>query len=87
MNTNELINEIIYYFRYFKMLEIEIEENLIAQDIVCRLENVEFLQNLAEIFQAKMKEKRFKSKRIRKRLRFVLLELENRIYLIGQYGR
>ena len=80
MNTNELISEIIYYFRYFKMIEIENynDKIIISTEIYDRLENVVFLENLVERFQIQMRKSGSMNEQGKKRLNVLLLELENR---------
>ena len=80
MNMNKLINEIIYYFKYFKMLEIDNDEKIIvAKEIIDRLENIVFLDNLAKRFKAEMQAKKSMKTQSKKRLDNLLLELQNRI--------
>jgi len=79
MNTNELISEIIYYFIYFEMIEIDNDDDKIsiAIEIANRLENAMCLNNLIAIFQVEVRKKSV-NKQSEKRLDVLLLELENR---------
>ena len=80
MNTNELTSEIIYYFKYFKMIEIDNynDKIIVATEIYDRLESVVFLKNLVERFQAEMQKNISMTEQNKKRLNVLLLELENR---------
>jgi len=79
METNELISEIIYYFIYFKMIEIDNDDDkiLIATEIANRLENAMCLNNLIKIFQVEIRKKAVNEQNI-KRLDVLLVKLENR---------
>ena len=80
MNTNDLISEIIYYFKYFNMIEIENynDKIIISMEIYDRWGNVIFLKNLVERFQIQMRKNRSMNEQSKKRLNVLLLELENR---------
>ena len=76
MNIDELINEIIYFYRYFEIIATD-NETLIAKEIVCRLENITFVENLLQKFKAEMRLKRFMNRTNKKRLYTLLSGLEN----------
>ena len=79
MEINEFISEIIYYFKYFKMIEIDNKKDkiLIATEIADRLENMVFLENLVALFQLGIRKKSMNEQN-QKRLDVLLVELKNR---------
>ena len=79
MNEKKLINEIIYFFKYFKMLEIDDNEKIIiSKELASRLESFIFLKNIAEMLQGEMQLKKSINAQIKKRLDVLFAELENR---------
>jgi len=76
MNTNELVNEIIYYYKYFKIIEVD-NEVLIASETAKELENIYFMESLLEILESEKQLKGFISFSNRKRLDVLLPELRN----------
>ncbi|MCL2838165.1 MAG: hypothetical protein FWE04_03740 [Oscillospiraceae bacterium] len=75
MNTYELVNEIIYYYKYFNIIEMD-NEVLIAKEVTSRIESIIFIENLLRRLHQEIRLKRFL--RDRKRLETFLIELENR---------
>jgi len=76
MNTKKLVNEIIYYYKYFKIIEID-NEALIVSEIARKLDNIDFIKSLLEILKSEKQLKGFISFSNRKRLAVLILELEN----------
>ena len=77
MNINKLVNEIIYYYKYFKILDVD-NEVLIAAETAKELESIIFIKIFIKLLNYEIQENEFINFRNRKRLDVLLFELENR---------
>ena len=75
MTVIELVKEIIYYFKYFEIMETN-NEALAERKIVYKLNNVVFIENLIKKLQIAIRLKRTITAIDRKRLEVLLIELE-----------
>lgn len=76
MDQYKLVKEIIKTCKYFRILELNINEIFVEKKIVDGLEDIIFVENLLNVFYKKMKLKRFRKNLNQNRLKRLLIELE-----------
>ena len=76
MDQYKLVHEIIKTCKYFKILEIDVNDEFVEKKIIDGLSDIIFVENLLNVFYKKMKLKRFKSTLNQNRLKRLLIELE-----------
>ena len=76
MDLGEVVQDVIYYFEYFKIADTT-DKQLLAQVIALRLESLEFVEMLLERLIEEKRMKAFINAKDRKRLKALLIGLEN----------
>ena len=76
MSIDELVYEIIYFCKYFKIIEVN-NDYLMAKKITEKLENMVFINSLIERLEEEKRLKKFISFGERQRLGVLFIELEN----------
>lgn len=76
MNIDDLVNETIYFCKYFEIIDTD-NNPFIEKEIAYRLGSFVFVDNLIKIIYEKMQLKKFISISDRKHIEAFLTELEN----------
>lgn len=76
MNKLKLASEIVKICKYFEVMEMNINNVLIAEQILDKLDDIIFVETLLNIFYRKIKLKKFNNVINRERIKDILIKLE-----------
>lgn len=76
MDQYTLVKEIIKTCKFFKIMDSEINDNLVEKKIIDGLNDIIFVENLLNVFYKKMKFKKFQKYISIDRIKRLLIELE-----------